>query len=79
MITFCLGKNNITWCEDTTNRSIKPYPWFSGNSGGYLGLFLGYAVLNVPELLQKAFDWIYAKWNARKNEASVTPGSAWAQ
>ena len=79
MITFFLGKNNVTWCETTPNRSIKPYPWFLGNSGGYLGLFLGYAVLNVPELLNDAFDWLYKKWNTRKSEASVAPSSTGAQ
>ena len=29
-----------------------------GNAGGYLGLFLGYAILNVPEFLLTAFTWI---------------------
>ena len=52
---------------------------FLGNAGGYLGLFLGYAVLDIPELLQGVFNWLYTKWNARKNEASVTPASAGAQ
>ena len=28
-----------------------------GNAGGYLGLFLGYALLNVPNLIQDAYDW----------------------
>ena len=28
-----------------------------GNAGGYLGLFLGYALLNVPDLIQEAYDW----------------------
>ena len=28
-----------------------------GNAGGYLGLFLGYALLNVPNLIQDAYNW----------------------
>ena len=46
---------------------------FKGNAGGYLGLFLGYAVLNVPELLQAVFNWMYENWNYRKRAATVTP------
>ena len=38
--------------------------WFTGNAGGYLGLFLGYALLNVPELFQEAVNW----WNKKKNK-----------
>ena len=30
---------------------------FLGNAGGYLGLFLGYAMLHVPELLRNGFKW----------------------
>ena len=29
-----------------------------GNAGGYLGLFLGYALLNVPVLLEKFYNWM---------------------
>ena len=47
-------------------------PIFLGNAGGYLGLFLGYAALNVPELLQEGFDWIYANWKARKRTVTIT-------
>ena len=47
---------------------------FLGNAGGYLGLFLGYAVLNVPELLQEAFNWIYTNWNARNRIGAVGSG-----
>ena len=50
-----------------------------GNAGGYLGLFLGYAALNVPELLLKAFDWFRTKWNKRKSESLVAPDSLGAQ
>ena len=28
-----------------------------GNARGYLGLFLGYALLNVPNLIQDAYNW----------------------
>jgi hypothetical protein len=31
---------------------------FAGNAGGYLGLFLGYALLNVPELIMDLWDWM---------------------
>ena len=31
---------------------------FAGNAGGYLGLFLGYALLNVPELIMSFWDWL---------------------
>ena len=37
--------------------------WFTGNAGGYLGLFLGYALLNVPELVKEALNW----WNKKKS------------
>ena len=29
-----------------------------GNAGGYLGLFLGYALLNVPMLLENFYNWM---------------------
>ena len=32
-----------------------------GNAGGYLGLFLGYALLNLPDFLQDAYNWINGK------------------
>ena len=38
--------------EITKNVSI-----IIGNAGGYLGLFLGYALLNVPNLIQDAYNW----------------------
>ena len=31
---------------------------YVGNAGGYLGLFLGYALLNVPELVHIAYKWM---------------------
>ena len=33
-----------------------------GNSEGYLGLFLGYALLQIPEFLTTAYDWIKHKY-----------------
>ena len=47
---------------------------FIGNVGGYLGLFLGYAALNIPELLQEALNLLYTNWNARKRMVTVTTG-----
>ena len=38
---------------------IHPYV---GNAGGYLGLFLGYAMLNLPELIHAAFTWMIEKF-----------------
>ena len=35
--------------------------YFIGNAGGYLGLFLGYALLNLPDFLQESFNWICPK------------------
>ena len=35
-----------------------------GNAGGYLGLFLGYALLNVPEILSNFYNWIKGRQNA---------------
>ena len=43
-----------------------------GNIGGYLGLFLGYAALNIPELLQEAFNWLQRNGQNRKMEAKST-------
>ena len=73
----------------SSNSALHTYtnlcPLFSGNAGGYLGLFLGYAVLNIPELLQVAFDWLHKKWNKRKIDSAkeaykilekIAPGSA---
>ena len=34
---------------------------FTGNAGGYLGLFLGYTLLNVPDFLQEIYNWILGK------------------
>ena len=50
------------------------YILFLGNAGGYLGLFLGYAALNVPELLQAAFMWICVNLNVKKRTSTVTLG-----
>ena len=50
------------------------YILFLGNAGGYLGLFLGYAALNVPELLQAAFIWIYGNRNVKKSTSTFTSG-----
>ena len=49
---------------------------FLGNAGGYLGLFLGYALLNVPELVQEAVVWLQTYWNERKNKATRKPIAA---
>ena len=38
---------------------------FLGNAGGYLGLFLGYALLNVPELVKEAWHWLYRRVNIK--------------
>ena len=35
--------------------------YFVGNAGGYLGLFLGYTLLNVPDFLQDTYNWIKDK------------------
>ena len=35
---------------------------YVGNAGGYLGLFLGYALLNVPELLHGAYKGAKEKY-----------------
>ena len=35
--------------------------YFVGNAGGYLGLFLGYTLLNVPDFLQDTYNWIKEK------------------
>ena len=42
-----------------------------GNAGGYLGLFLGYALLNVPELVQGACHWLSTHWNDMKNKMKM--------
>ena len=33
-----------------------------GNIGGYLGLFLGYTLLNVPDFIQDTYNWIKEKF-----------------
>ena len=38
------------------------YFYFVGNAGGYLGLFLGYTLLNVPDFLQDTYNWAKAKY-----------------
>ena len=42
-----------------------------GNAGGYLGLFLGYALLNVPKLIQDAYDWVKNRFK-NKNAKAIT-------
>ena len=39
-------------------KQIRAYSFSSlvGNVGGYMGLFLGYAILNFPSLLLKLFN-----------------------
>ena len=39
---------------------------FSGNAGGYLGLFLGYAILNIPDLIAFVIGMI-KNWNSKRN------------
>ena len=34
-----------------------------GNIGGYLGLFLGYALLQIPDLLLKGRNWLIIKFH----------------
>ena len=46
----------------------------SGNTGGYLGLFLGYALLNVPELVQEGFTWVCRACKTMKNKAATIQG-----
>ena len=70
-----IGKYRITIlnCSNSAyyiHTYTSLYPLFSGNAGGYLGLFLGYAALNIPELLEVAFDWLYKKWNKRKTDSA---------
>ena len=40
-----------------------------GNAGGYLGLFLGYALLNVPNLIQDAYDWAKNRFKNKEVKA----------
>ena len=42
-----------------------------GNAGGYLGLFLGYALLNVPNLIQDAYDWAKNRFKNKEVRAST--------
>ena len=44
---------------------------YVGNAGGYLGLFLGYALLNVPELLHAAYKWAVQKFFKDKNSLTL--------
>ena len=39
-----------------------------GNAGGYLGLFLGYAVLNIPELVHGAYKWARGKYQRERQD-----------
>ena len=42
---------------------LCPYYVFSiGNAGGYLGLFLGYTLLNAPDFLEETYNWILEKY-----------------
>ena len=45
---------------------------FLGNVGGYLGLFLGYALLNVPELFQRAMDSLHTSAHEVENKTKKT-------
>ena len=60
---------------DLISQIRNVYLLFLGNAGGYLGLFLGYAVLNIPDILQEAVDWLYSNRNAMKRKTIVTVGS----
>ena len=46
-----------------------------GNAGGYLGLFLGYALLNVPTLLVDAYKWLEEKYTLM-NVQGIKPSTA---
>ena len=51
IIYFQFTKNKL-FCVNI-NKFI-----FLGTAGGYLGLFLGYAILNIPDLILDAHRWI---------------------
>ena len=50
---------------------IKNVSNIIGNAGGYLGLFLGYALLNVPNLIQDAYNWAKNR-NKNKEVRAIT-------
>ena len=61
---------------DSTFKQIEQIAAFNfeslvGNVGGYLGLFLGYALLNVPKLIQEAYDWVKNRFK-NKNAKAIT-------
>ena len=47
-------------------------PISKGNAGGYLGLFLGYAILHIPDLLRDASIWIMRRWGKKNGPRPKT-------
>ena len=62
------SQNIIQSMNIQINVFCDAYFLFSGNAGGYLGLFLGYALLNVPGLVQEACRWLFTSWNEIKSQ-----------
>ena len=42
---------------------------FIGNAGGYLGLFLGYGILHIPELALAAYTWTRKRISERRQKS----------
>lgn len=77
-VGYSTAENNSSWFRivllfyDQTYKEISQIKAYDmemliGNIGGYLGLFLGYAILQIPDLLVKGRKWIIFKFQLLRN------------
>ena len=62
---------------DPKYREIKEVKAFGllsmfGNIGGYVGIFIGYALLSLPDIIEKAKDFVAAKKGESKTEIQIS-------
>ena len=44
-----------------------------GNIGGYVGIFIGYALLSLPDIIEKTKDFVIAKKGKPNNDLQISP------
>ena len=62
MVSNCVAFYAQTYKEISQVKAFD-MEMLVGNIGGYLGLFLGYALLQIPDLFIKAKNWLIFKFH----------------
>ena len=69
LISFLVNRATLIYMNYTNLYKFE--------TGGYIGLFLGYALLQTPDLCYKVFEWLKEtfKVKARHSRANVNTGT----